>query len=67
MHKQTDNNVLLKKPTRQTRLNAAPVFNTYKLNNEKAKANVIYRGALAWNALSIIMYFNTVYIIYRPL
>ena len=52
MHKQTDNNVLLKKPTRQTRLHAAPVFNTYKPNNEKAKANVIYRGALAWNALS---------------
>ena len=24
---------------------------TYKPNNEKAKANVLYRGAIEWNAM----------------
>ena len=28
------------------------VFNTYKPNNEKAKAGIFYRGAIAWNALN---------------
>ena len=30
----------------------APVFWYYKPNNEKAKQNVMYRGALEWNTLS---------------
>ena len=35
----------------QTRLHLAPVFKTYKPNNEKARANIIYRGAIKWNNL----------------
>ena len=51
MHKQTGNLSLLKTKKANTRLHSAPVFNTYKPNNEKAKANTLYRGAIAWNAL----------------
>ena len=42
---------MLKKPVRQTRLHMAPVFWHYKPNNEKARKNVIYRGAIDWNSL----------------
>ena len=51
MHKQTNNQTLIKKKTANTRLHTGLVFNTYKPNNEKAKANVFYRGAILWNAL----------------
>ena len=51
MHRLTSQKSLLKQQIRQTRLHDAPVFNTYKPNNEKAKANVLYRGAIAWNML----------------
>ena len=51
MHKQTGNQTLVKKRKANTRLHNGPVFNTYKPNNEKAKANIFYRGAIAWNAL----------------
>ena len=37
-----------------TRLHAAPVVRTYKPNNEKARQNVMYRGASTWNALPFI-------------
>ena len=30
----------------------APVFWYYKPNKEKARQNVIYRGAIEWNALT---------------
>ena len=36
----------------RTRLHQAPVFNTYKPNNERAKQNVLYRGAILWNGQS---------------
>ena len=51
MHKQSSKLSLLKKPKRCTRLHNAPVFNTYKPNNEKVKSNVLYRGAISWNNL----------------
>ena len=51
MHKQTNNDSLIKQRTANTRLQTGPVFKTYKPNNEKAKANVFYRGAVEWNAL----------------
>ena len=51
MHKQSFNENPLKKKTRATRLQMAPVFNTYKPNNEKSHKNVLYRGAIEWNAL----------------
>ena len=51
MHRLTSQKSLLKQQTRQTRLHDAQVFNTYKPNNEKVKANVLYCGALAWNML----------------
>ena len=52
MHKQSDKQFLLKEKRMHTRLHNGPVFKTYKLNNEKAKANVFYRGALMWNNLN---------------
>ena len=52
MHKQTQNLDLLKK--KKTRLHSAPVFKTYKPNNEKASHNVIYRGAMCWNEISVL-------------
>ena len=52
MHKQTGKSDLLKKTNKTTRLHSAPVYKTYKPNNEKARQNVIYRGAMCWNKMS---------------
>ena len=52
MHRNKEIENLLKKTTINTRLHMAPVFWYYKPNNEKAKQNVMYRGALEWNTLS---------------
>ena len=54
MHKQTQNLELLKKPKKKNRLHSAPVFKTYKPNNEKARQNIIYRGAICWNEMSAL-------------
>ena len=54
MHKQTGKSDLLKKNKKKTRLHSAPVYKTYKPNNEKARQNVIYRGAMCWNKMSAI-------------
>ena len=51
MHKQCNKVELLKKTKFRTRLHKAPVFKTYKPNNEKARQNIIYRSANAWNIL----------------
>ena len=51
MRKQKSNEKLLKQNTRNTRMHAAPVFVKYKPNNEKVKNNILYRGAIEWNAL----------------
>ena len=51
MHKQSHINELLKQSNVRTRLHTAPVFKTYKPNNEKARQNVLYRGANVWNLL----------------
>ena len=51
MHKQTHAEYLLKKPGIRTRMHQAPVFKSCKPNNEKAKQNVLYRGAILWNGL----------------
>ena len=52
MHKQKTNNSLLKQKAVNTRLHDAPVFNTYKPNNEKVKNNLLYKGAIKWNELA---------------
>ena len=52
MHKQTDQNYMIKEKTVNTRLQSGPVFKTYKPNNEKAKMSVFYRGAIRWNNLT---------------
>ena len=54
MHKQKTNANLLKPKAVNTRLHDAPVFSTYKPNNEKAKCNVNYKGATKWNELNSI-------------
>ena len=46
MHKQLLNTTLLKEKMVNTRLHSAPVFSTYKPNNEKARDNVMYKGAM---------------------
>ena len=51
MHKETLKKTLIKPKRINTRLQDAPVFHTYKPNIEKAKASVLYRGAIEWNAL----------------
>ena len=51
MHKQNINIELLKPCNINTRLHNAPVFWQYKPSNEKARLNVMYRGALLWNGL----------------
>ena len=51
MSREKGNNDLLKKHQIETRLHTAPVFATYKPNNEKAKLNTLYRGAIKWNNL----------------
>ena len=52
MHKQSGKPELLKHSLLNTRLHNAPVFWQYKPVNEKARLNVLYRGALLWNNLS---------------
>ena len=54
MHKQTNKTEFLKKTNINTRLHRAPIFNTYKPNNEKALQNIMYRGACLWNSLPAI-------------
>ena len=54
MHKKTDTDSLLKKSHVRTRLHQAPVFKLCKPNNEKAKQNILYRGARLWNSLPAI-------------
>ena len=51
MHKQSTNIELLKPCNINTRLHNASVFWQYKPSNEKARLNVLYRGALLWNGL----------------
>ena len=54
MHKQLYNRELLRQSKYNTRLHTAPVYKLYKPKNEKAKQNILYRGAMSWNALSAI-------------
>ena len=35
-----------------TLLHDAPVFSTYKPNNEKGRNNAMYKGAIKWNQLT---------------
>ena len=51
MHRLKNCDNLLKKRNIATRLHQAPVFWCYKPNNEKARLNVFYRGAISWNGL----------------
>ena len=52
MHRPQDCDELLKKSNVNTRLHQAPVFWYYKPNNERARLNAFYRGALSWNSLT---------------
>ena len=52
MHKQKGNNDFLKQTIVRTRLHQAAVFKSYKPNTDKARQNIMYRGALIWNSLS---------------
>ena len=52
MHKERENEGLLKIQEIRTRLHNAPVFYTYKPRNEKTRSNVLYRGAIEWNKLT---------------
>ena len=52
MQKQLSNKNLSKTINVNTRLHQGPVFNSNKPNNEKAKQNSFYRGAMAWNNLT---------------
>ena len=54
MHKLKSNVDLLKTKCAIRRLHDASVFVTYKPNSEKAKSNVMYKGAIKWNELSPI-------------
>ena len=51
MHKQKYIENMLKKSTVNTRLHMAPVFWYYKPNNEKARLNSVYKGAIEWNSM----------------
>ena len=51
MYKQKNVDSLLKKSIVNTRQNLAPVFWNYIPKNEKARQNVIYRGAIEWNKI----------------
>ena len=48
MHKQQKTLIKLKKTNVRTRLHQAPVFKTYKPNNERARQNILYREAHAY-------------------
>ena len=51
MHKQSSKVDLLKPCHIVTRLHSAPVFWQYKPSSEKARMNILYRGASLWNSL----------------
>ena len=52
MQKQLYKKELLNISKVNTRLHQAPVYKLYKPNNEKVKQNLLYRGAISWNALA---------------
>ena len=50
-----------------TRMHDAIVFTTFKPNSEKYKRNVLYKGALAWNSLSVAIRKSQTYTLLKDL
>ena len=53
MFKQKHNAEIVKNRNGFTRAHQAILYTTQKPNSEKYKINVFYKGALAWNSLSV--------------
>ena len=53
MFKQNNNNMIVNIRNVYTRAHDAVLFMTVKPNSEKYKRNVFYKGAVAWNCLSV--------------
>ena len=53
MYKQRGNNIIVNRREVRTRAHDAVLFLTKKTNSENYKKNVFYKGALAWNSLSV--------------
>ena len=50
-----------------TRIHDAVLFTTIKPNSEKYKMNVFYKGALAWNSLSVAIRKSQTYLSIKDL
>ena len=53
MFNQRENELIVNRRNVFTRAHDAPLFITYKPNNEKYKRNIFYNGAIHWNELSV--------------
>ena len=53
MYKQKNNLSIVNTRKIATRIHDATLFTTIKPNSEKYKMNVLYKGAMAWNSLSV--------------
>ena len=53
MYKQKGNIFIVNNRNVRTRAHDAALFQTTKPNSEKCKKNVFFKGALAWNSLSV--------------
>ena len=65
MFKQKNNPEIVNTRNTCTRLHDAVVFTTLKPNSKKYKINVFYKGAIAWNELSVVVRNSQTYIILK--
>ena len=62
MYKQKTNLSIVNTRNIATRIHDATIFTTKKPNSEKYKLNVLYKGAMAWNSLSVVIRKSQTYI-----
>ena len=67
MFKQKHNNCIVNDRNVYTRSHDAILFTTVKPNSEKYKNNVLYKGAIAWNGLSVAIRKSQTYSILKEL
>ena len=67
MYKQKHNVTIVNLRNVNTRSHDALLFTTLKPNSEKYKNNVMYKGALAWNSLSVSIRKSQTYTLLKDL
>ena len=65
MYKQKTNLGIVNTRNISTRIHDAIIFTTKKPNSEKYKLNVLYKSAMAWNSLNVVIRKSQTYIILK--